>query len=361
MGLRYVSQCEDATYDYYRVLKRYRTPERDNRAILSTLRGKGGAARPIAFQAKAQTLLNLQKSNSLRNVAGQNVQFTTGFISTDIAAQAMAGAAEQTSQSLALFIASMAYSADRKQGLARIHQEIAEKAHSAVVLEYNGKYGDKRQYRQGQNRESGKLGPAIRSRQWIAASRDGILYMDQAYLKRAAKHWYRLNFGSMPRGRQKLPKTYSMKFGGSTAGKLSLSENRPDKGFVVPKGLWMDSQGAVSPSMARRGMDSFYTPQWLRKMATGIPLKSAQAQDFKSSMENIRRVERKATGKDPGRTPFTKAVKSQGIRGGQFFDVGVKVIAREMGPAYEGLLEIWREEASSRGTGPVAKVIATSS
>lgn len=348
--------------DYYRVLKRYRTPERDNRVVASTLRGKGGVARPIAFTAKAQTILNHQKSNSYRNAAGQNVQFATGFISTDIAAQAMAGAAEQTSQSLALFIASMAHSADRKVGLARIHQEIAEKAHAAVVQEYNGKYGFKRQYRKDMNRESGKMGPAIRSREWIAATRDGILYMDQAYLKRAAKHWYRLNFGAMPRGRQKLPKSYAVKFGGQgSAARLSLAENRPDKAFVVPKGIWMDGQGAVAPDKGRRGMDSFYTPKWFYKMATGIPLKSAQGKDFVSSMESLRKVERTNTGKDPGRTPFAKAVRSKGIRGAQFFDVGVKVIAKEMGPAYEGLLEVWRAEASSGGTGPVAKVIATSS
>ena len=357
----------DVQGDYYRVLKRQTDNLARRTRTVPTRQGRGGVVTPPGFTAGANYILGLQAGNNLRGVGGQNIQFTTGFISTDIAADAMLGAGEAASRSLALFIASMGQAASRKAGLTQIHQEMAERAHTAVNQAYQSRFGDTDRYRVGMNREAGKLGPALARRNWIAATRDGVLFMDRTYLDATAKHWYRLNFGAQPAGKARSAGTFPIKFAGQSAGGLSLKKNRASRRFMIPKGVWLKAGGVVGPDSARsrtegyRGRfqgDQFYPAKMYFDFVADVVSTGGSAAGTLGKSLKARHSETR--GKS-GRLAINRASMTKGIRGAHFFDAGVKSLARDMGPAYEGLLEKWSDEAETTGTGPVAKVIATAS
>lgn len=353
--------------DYYRVLKRQTDNLMRRTRTVPSLEGKGGALAPRGFTAGANYIIGLQAGNRLRSVGGQNVQFTAGFVCSDIAADAMVGAPEAVAQQLALIVSSMGQAANRKVGLTRIHQEMAERAHAAVNRAYQSRFGDSDRYRVGMNREAGKLGPALAKRNWLAATRDGVLFMDKTYLDSAAKHWYRLNFGAQPAGKSRSAATFPIKFGGQSLGGLSLRNNRASGRFMIPKGVWIKGGGVVGPDAGRsrtegyRGRnqgDQFYPAKmYFDFVASAVQTGGDAAATLGTSLKK----RYKETRGKSGRLAINRASVTKGIRGAHFFDAGVKSLANDMGPAYEGLLEKWKDEAAASGTGPVAKVIATAS
>lgn len=362
MALKRIKNLEDVTSPFIRrLLSRSEEGRRPlvNIGTLAPRRGVSAVGGPTVTTAGSAYIQNLIDRKLLLDVAGQNISFTAGFIGTDIARDAIASAPAATSESLALFIRAMANSASRKQGLARIHEGIAREAQSAVITAFEGKFGGgANSYRAGQNRLSGKMSPTLRRSDLILATRDGIQYMNRAALDQGAAHWYRLNFGAMPAGRQRLAAPFPVKFDGQVVGTLTLRNNRASRGFDLPRGIWLSGSRPVPHDPARRGKDQFYTVKWFYAGPLASAARGVGRDAFTGGLTDLRKSERQRTKRDPGRTPFKDAVNTRGIRGAHFFDAGVEVIADRLPIAYGGLLLTWQKESSVSGTGPVARVIA---
>lgn len=339
------------TVFYRRLLKRSVEGLRPARAVsaLAPRRGTvGPGSTTTSSSAYIQGLIN---QRLFMDVTGQNVSFTAGFIGTDIARNAISDAPAATMENLALFIQAMSESASRKQGLARIHEDIARDAQHAVINAFEARFGGADHYRAGQNRLSGKLSPTLRRSDLILATRDGIQYMNRAALDRGAAHWYRLNFGAQPAGRQRDAAPYTIRFDGQSLGVLSLAANRPSRSFKIPRGIWLAGSRPVAPG--GRGTAQFYTVKWFYQNVNTFSPKT-----FKEGFTELAEGSRKRAKRNIGTVPWMNPKVTRGIRGAHFFDAGVKVIARELPLQYSGLLLAWQKESSVSGTGPVAKVIA---
>lgn len=233
--------------------------------------------------------------------------------------------------------------------MANRHAVIASEAQSAVSAAFSRRY-TRPSYRQNDpSRLSGKMDEALNDPSLVIAQRDGIFLFNQAILDQKAAHWYRLNFGAQPAGRQKISKTYKLAFEGATLGELSLKNNRPSGRFSLPPGVFL-SRGQITPhDPSRRGSDQFYT--------LGAFYRSVINRDLDASKIGARFRTAKS-----GRKGFAlkapKDVPTRGIVGGLFFDAGIKVVANKLPLLYSTLLDEWVTESEEKGTGPVAKVLA---
>jgi len=367
MALRRIINLEDVQTDLIRRLKVDESLVGVSQLPSSRRLPAGGAVVSVGTQ-QIRTLEALMKRGALLDAGGQNVGYTAAFLGTDIVENALTNAPAATFQNLSLFLAAMAESSNRKQGLARIHEVVASKALAAVQQAYDSRFPGDNRYRAGQNRESGKLGPALRNPNLVRAQKDGILFMNRQVLDSQAKHWYRLNFGAQPAGRQRRPGQFPISFDGQSLGSIGL-DDRPSGRFSLPTGIWLaggsnpvphnGARGRSEGSRGRTSSDQFYTVKWFFQRAAAVRGEGdASFKKFASSLTGMAADRRKRGVRSGGRIPFTKRVETKGIRGAHFFDAGVRVIATQLPLEYSSLLIKWQSEASRSGTGPVAKVIA---
>lgn len=288
------------------------------------------------------------------NEGSRFVNVMSSLSMADIGAAASQQAGEVVAQRGALLFAAVAEAASRKVGMANRHSVIAREAQSAVIAAYERRFTNNvGSYRQGDpKRLSGQMLKALRDPSLMIAQRDGILMFNEAVLDEKAAHWYRLNFGAQPRGRQKISKTYKLDFEGATVGEISLKHRRPSGRFSMPAGVFISPGGEiVGHDVNRRGWDKFYTIGAFYRNIGG-----------KGAVLDVSKLGARPKETKAGRRGLAlntpKDIPTQGIVGGLFFDAGVKVVAKQLPILYSTLLDEWSEEASSVGTGPVAKVLA---
>lgn len=284
---------------------------------------------------------------------GESARFVSTLSSLsmrDIGAAVAQQAAGAVAERGALLFAAAGEAATRKVGMANKHGLIAQEAQTAVYGAYSRRY-TRPSYRQNDpSRLSGKMEEALQDKSLIIAQRDGLLMFNRSILDQKAAHWYRLNFGAQPAGRQKISKSYKLMFEGTNLGELSLKNNRASGRFSMPAGVFLDPGGkVVSHDEFRRGIDQFYT--------LGAFYRSLIDRSVDANKIGLRPKETKA-----GRRGFDvrapREVPTRGIVGGLFFDAGLKVVANKLPVLYSTLLDEWIAESEQKGTGPVAKVLA---
>lgn len=187
------------------------------------------------------------------------------------------------------------------------HQRIAQgAARSMAAASAQGKRPAGR-YRGGGDRLSGRLAPALR-RSWDADA-DSIRIIDTRQLAKEAKHYRRLNFGAGGGGQEgdlSPPDAYSLRVTGTRAFNMIIGlAPDPRPAFRLPRGVWISGGGERVPaSQSSVGADRFFPASELPNGVTG-------------------------------RLP--KGRGTRGIAARNFLDAGVRRIARETLPAYEGL------------------------
>lgn len=202
----------------------------------------------------------------------------------------------------------------RDTDLRKVHQETATAARNAVISAYEAsgigtEFPSYRQNAKGRLRRysGGAMERAMRSPKFIAGDSRGIRFVDQDFMDRNAKQWYRLNFGALPKS-SKDPAVGSMRFfGKASSQRVELNGFGPSKPFIVPaRGAGVfgvpgaPDNGPVTPS----GRGILYIYRKGMKFKKGIPPR------------------------------FVAGKVSKGIEGKRFIDAG----AREINAVYPKLL-----------------------
>lgn len=168
----------------------------------------------------------------------------------------------------------------------------------------------------------GQLKAALLSDEMFLARPDGLAWLSAAHLDINAPQWYRINFGAGARGSgTPPPKAYNVNFLGTNTGQMGLVGFRTSSPFVLPAGFFSTdgtTANVVPRSRGVRGQAYLLGPQ------QGLP------------------YQRRAWG---------PPVVTRGIRGTNYLDEGIKVIAREtpLALAVE-FRDILRESVASGGT-----------
>lgn len=192
--------------------------------------------------------------------------------------------------------------ADSRRRLITAHKRVAEEMQSAVEGAYEETVeANKRvaSYRHGQNRLPGTLRAAVTDERNFQATRDGIAYIDEAFLNEAAAHWRRMNFGSEENAESQPPGRYPVTFNGTVQFALGLQQQRGAP-VLMPKGYFVEGE--------------FYP-----------------------------------TGSQMIRT-------TRGITGSNFFDAGIEALARQLPVEYAAVYKDWYDLAASQARGALARI-----
>lgn len=151
--------------------------------------------------------------------------------------------------------------------------------------------------RESERDANGRMEAALSSPEFFRATYDGIGFGNVRLLDRTARQWHRLNFGAGdaagPGARQ-----YPVRWQGLVLGTVGFTDG-PSRPFAMPRGIFRE--GAFYP----RGPRPIY--------------------------------------------------RTRGIQAWHFLDAGPETLAREMGPAYEGVHRQWAASAK-RGVGPLTRI-----
>jgi len=250
------------------------------------------------------------------------------------AANSVAGAMNET---LSLFASALHtnITRNRRIRIKELLEPVGRAAIEAVGRAYDSEVHGPSGYRQGERYSGGRLRRAITSPNMYEVARDGINFINVPWLDSQAKQWYRLNFGAGKRGRQTpSPRSYRIMFFGSHAGTLRL-DSKPSPGFYIPAGIWVSGASGqiVMRNRSRRGKDRFL---WVAG----------------SEWPNGAAFQKFHTRGTKRRDPFQKPKLTDGIRGMNFLDAGVRKIAELAPVAYTQLITEWIDEAARSSTGP---------
>lgn len=217
----------------------------------------------------------------------------------------------------------------REKDLAKVHKKTALLARSAVLSAYEESgIGSGKSYRQNdpgklRRYSGGAMERAIKNKSFVVGDANGIAFIDKDMMDRTAKQWYRLNFGTLPKG-SKNPAVGSMKFfGKASSQRAELTGFGPSRAFGLPDGpgigFWSStyaktSKGPLSASHSGRG--AFY----------------------------VRFRGQKFIGNRPP-TSF-KTLMSSGIQGKRFLDAGARSINAEYPRLLTGMIRDWEVKAA---------------
>jgi hypothetical protein len=238
---------------------------------------------------------------------------------------------------------------NRRAGLERMHEEVAQGAKRAMLQSYHGQVNRTNNRYRPQARLTGRLLPALEA-MVPEVSRDSINLLDTAYLDRIAAHWRRLNYGTEGSIGQKPVPAFPLRFAEGSAGSL-MDRTRPRPGFTMPPGFFVGPNGRIVPfSGARAGSDQFF----LHAQNPGVEQTAAEDADFFNT-----RPKRLKLGLPPlpvERFLPGKGRKSRGIRGYRFTDSGLRYLAREYPNRLLTVAEQWFLE-SQRAIQPVETTV----
>jgi hypothetical protein len=187
--------------------------------------------------------------------------------------------------------------------LANLHHQVGVVAQANIVAAYEQARVEKGRnipsYRESTRDAGGRLLHALLSADFFRGTYDGIGLANRTLLDREARQWHRLNFGARP-GPGAPPQQAQVEWQGLVVGAIGLP-SEPSAAFGLPRGFWQE--GAFGPTGPRQ------------------------------------------------------IYKTRGIRAWNFLDAGTATIAREIGPAYQGLYDRWLT-SSLRGVGPLSRVVS---
>lgn len=262
-----------------------------------------------------------------------------------------------------------------------VHREVGQHAIDKIVAAYNTRSGQRKSgsYRTDDSgpggrsyRDSGKvLLKALQDPRMFRVARDGIDFLDPAFLDSRARQWYRLNFGAgAAGGRTRKGSTARMTmFGKRVGGDISLNRFGPSRPFTMPAGFWVDgTAGRLMKWTKNAKKDHFYMapPPWGRSGYATRAL--AKAQDTERVVQEVYRNRHRSihydkkkhyqqdTLSEQGLRSFirTRGTWTKGIRGSRFLDEGVYQLAKELPLAYAQLYKEWFNTYSTSGKGPVS-------
>lgn len=249
------------------------------------------------------------------------------FNTASMVAQAVAGAGSSVLVSIGAFARAFESLQNpsnvyAKTQLINVHQQVGLAAQKATVAAYDdakqaSPRADVEPYRQGAGPghtnaryAGGVMREALENPLLFRATYDGIGFINEAYLNKVAWQWHRLNFGAG--GASGWQNTeHPVVWGGLVLTSLGLPAEHPSADFDLPGGHFTPG-GQFYP---------FKTGGW-----------SNQDKSWQ----------------------FVKPTPTKGIAAWNFFDAGIRVMAQELGPRYEGLAQNWMAGAR-RGSGPLKR------
>jgi len=264
-----------------------------------------------------------EANTTYANYAVRTVGFAATLTMTDVSQQIIASTSGAVNQYFKMFADAMKYKAGRRESLAEAHRIVAQDAKEAVLLKYSGigfKSNKLGPYRP-ESRYPGMLRKALEKDDFIIASSSGILFGNTALLDSVAPHWRRMNYGAGARGFETFSNSrIPLKIKGKNVGNLSI-DTKPSPSFVMPAGVFFNTSGKpVSYSPGRRGQDRFYLAGQLKAINT----------EAYGKLKNV----------------VGAPKMSKGIRGYNFLEPGIRVIATRLPLLYQETLIKWIAEAS---------------
>jgi hypothetical protein len=240
--------------------------------------------------------------------------------------EVLRGTQFNTSRAFRSFAKDFASSAEKQRLMKPLNQKIAKGAQAAVVEAYDAAHRGQPSYRhndpRSKRRSNGRMKNALQHRSFIQSDAHGIYFGSIKTLDETAAQWYRLNFGTKPRGQKRAPGVGTMKFfGRKVSQSVSLRGYGPSKAFTIPGTMMFSSEfvgggrpgGFVAASASRRGSDALY---FRRKSGTFGSL----------SQRGI----------------------SAGIRGTRFLDAGPKYINENYGRGVTQVIRTWFDDAKKK-------------
>lgn len=328
----------------------------------------------------------LQAQASAANVIEGQTRFTFEVLSTTILQEALNQTTGLVARDIDVFVSALQknFKRGRNASLENVNAKAVRDAQAEMVSAYKRLHEGKKPKAAGRAAKSrasgGKLGRALASPKMISYNSEGASLIDPGYLKRSgAPHWYRLNFGSGPRGRSETrpPGVFDLEIYGKPVAKISLKGNLADDGFFVPPGFFQDPNtgrpvkngyNRLPRGIARKGV--------LSKASAGI---RAQAQGpFYGGAEQARRgrdffvARANISGARPRNTPKggtfigyymigarQTGAPSKGIMGSNYLDAGVRALAANLSRGWNNILREWVNEArGAKGKGPFRQELA---
>jgi hypothetical protein len=255
----------------------------------------------------------------------------------EITADAVRNAGAEVAGAMVQFASAARTRVNRREGLARVHEEVANLARDAVLTAYDEKVGLNGHpvYRQNQNRLSGRMEKALHRPDVIRAQRDGIIFGNAAVLNATAKHWQRLNFGAGRRGQSRGQQPAPLMLDGHRIGFLRFGIG-PRPAFNMPPGMFLVGDSPVA--FRHGGKDAFYPYGMAMKR---LAFKGMSARE-RAGLGNARLI--------------GKAYPTEGIKGAHFFEAGLFVLGQRLPGEYLKLAKQWIAEAASEihPRGPIA-------
>lgn len=242
---------------------------------------------------------------------------------------AMSGA---MGRQLAIFAAAFNSSVRRSRGtkIANIHRNAATQAQAAILSAYRGRNrrNPVQPYRSDapgkwKRDSNGAMERALNSTDFFKATASGLGFINMDAMDRAARQWYRLNFGAGPAGSTTpRPGAFPLQVLGRNTGlSLSLRGNTPSGAYMIPAGVWRP----------RGGGSEFIPIGYLAEIGRTVGARNSARVASKKRM-------------------------SVGFPGYNFMDAGMDDLAAGLSKGYSLLAQSWFQEAVAANTGPVAFV-----
>lgn len=321
-----IAEAEQAIDNLFRAVK-----SNVDFILASELSPRGGVS--VGTQS-IQTLLNRQYEVFIDG-ARQIIGAAAAINMDQITSQMIASGSSDVSDSMRQFALAAKTRVNRKQGLARVHEMVANEARERVLKRYDEQIRGDNQYRQNAGRLSGRLRKAISRRDVIRAGRDGIIFGNTAVLDATAAHWRRINFGAGERGAERPQQPAPLILGGQRLGGQFLRfDTGPSPAFSMPAGLFFN--GGVPQKFSIPKGHQFY------------PLGQALAR--------LKDVDPKRLQQLGGAGFLGGRIPTKGIRGAHFMEAGLFVLGRRLPDEYFKLAKQWIAESLDdvRPRGPIA-------
>lgn len=304
-------------------------------------------------------------------VAGETLGWMTGraadatFHGVTIAmTEAVEGALRQANiavmESLDLFAKSLRNKTrrGRDKRIIRINTIAGQRAQAATVRAFRSRHpATPRAISRSRRRYAdGALARALGSPGMVLAGWDGVAFVNRAILDISAKQWYRLNFGAGLRGTAETrpSQIFDIEFFQTQVMKVSLRANKPSPTFMIPAGAWFNRGRAT---LANTGFGPGINGAFDRFGGAASSLRGRD--EFLAGGINSDLILAASRLMPPGgRFIPSKRQVSLGIRGTNYLDAGVRVLARELSAGWTVLMSEWFIEAAQSGKGPVARTVA---
>lgn len=256
-----------------------------------------------------------------------------GFKANQIIQEAALAASGEMGRQITVFAAAYNSSVRRSRAtkIAGIHRRAAQQGQAAILAAYRGRNrrNPAQPYRAGapgiwRRDSNGAMERALTSTDFFKATGTSLAFINMDAMDRAARQWYRLNFGAGPLGAATpQPGAFRLDILGQDTGvALTLRGNGPSAAYQIPAGFWTPS-----------GSGEEFVPYGYLKAAG------------------------RSRGALNSKRQGTKKRMSLGFPGYNFLDAGMGIIATSLSRDYTLLAQSWFEEAAATNKGPVAMVV----